>query len=125
MCVTCVLTVFTEMCISLATSAELSRPDRCRSTSCSRSVSDSAAMMGTWSGAPRGGRELVVAWGRGEQAPVGAGQFGVTPQHRSDPAPLHDERQPELFGFGQPQRAGKGAAASRAVTVVVAELSVH
>ena len=54
---------------------------------------------------------------------MGAGQFGVTPQYRSDPVTLDDERQPELFGFGQPQRAGKGAAASRAITVTSSSFS--
>jgi len=49
----------------------------------------------------------MVAWGWCEQAPVGVGQFMVTPQVRPDPATLDDERQPELLRFGQPQRRCK------------------
>ena len=45
-----------------------------------------------------------MAQGRCEQAPVGMGQFRITLQYRRDPAALHDERQPELLRFGQPQR---------------------
>jgi hypothetical protein len=52
----------------------------------------------------RRGGGLVLAQDRCEQAPVGAGQFRVTPQQRPDPATLHDERQPELLTFGQPKR---------------------
>jgi hypothetical protein len=38
-----------------------------------------------------------MAPGRGQQALVGLGQFGVMLEHWPDPAALHDERQPELL----------------------------
>jgi hypothetical protein len=60
-----------------------------------------------------------------EQVLVGVGQYGVAPQRRPDPATLDDERQPELLGFGQPQRGGERATASRAVTAVVAQPGVN
>ena len=67
-----------EMYISLAISAVLSRPETCRSTSCSRSVSGSTTRMaGLIWGALRS-RELMVGQGWCEQTPVGVGQFGVT-----------------------------------------------
>jgi hypothetical protein len=44
-----------------------------------------------------------VALVRCEQAPVAAGQYEITPQHRPDPAAFYDERQPELLTFRQLQ----------------------
>src|SRR6266536_3743374 len=55
---------------------------------------------GSFGGARRC-RGLIVALVRCEQAPVDAGPFRVAPQHRPDPAALHDERQPELLTLSQ------------------------
>src|SRR5580692_5814734 len=58
----CVLTVFTEMYISVAISAVLSMPDRCRSTSLSRSLSCSTITGTAWAVSYRrtGGQLLVI-----------------------------------------------------------------
>jgi hypothetical protein len=78
----CVLTVLTQMCISLATSAVLSMSDRCRS----RLPLAFGERLGRHNrGLFRGalpGRALIMAQGRCEQAPVGMSQFGVTPPCR-------------------------------------------
>src|SRR5512142_2867499 len=109
-----VLTVFTERNISAAISAVLSIPDACVSTSRSRALSRS-----TTSGA--GGAAGSVLTGAGpEQFTVGLDQLGVAPQHLPQPGAFHDEGQPHLFRFGQPQRALQAATAVGTVSGGVA-----
>ena len=102
------MTVFTEMYISLATSAVLSMPghvaEHLALTFAERYDHHRRRLRRP---ALAGRRHAEADQAGLEQLPVRAGQFRVTPQHAAEPAALHGERQPELLSLGQPQRGLK------------------